>query len=198
MSLRMYIRRGLEYVVKGVPIYQVNADVRVLSPSEMLAGRTAIVTGGTSGIGMEIAKALLGAGAEVVITGRHSQKVEDACAQIKKSTSTEKIHGIVLNNLKTDEFPARFDEILNAVSKNSIDILVNNAGLVGGDIRNCKEKEYEEILDTNLKGTFFLSQLVAKYMRDNEIKGNILNVGSSSCLRPAISAYTLSKWESEL
>ena len=52
MSLRMYIRRGLEYVVKGVPIYQVNADVRVLSPSEMLAGRTAIVTGGTSGIGM--------------------------------------------------------------------------------------------------------------------------------------------------
>lgn len=49
-------------------------------------------------------------------------------------------------------------------------------------------------MDTNLKGVFFLSQIVGHYFRDNQIKGNILNIASSSSLRPAASAYTLSKW----
>lgn len=50
------------------------------------------------------------------------------------------------------------------------------------------------MLDTNLKGTAFLSRTVARYMIENKIQGNILNIASSSSLRPAISAYTLSKW----
>ena len=49
-------------------------------------------------------------------------------------------------------------------------------------------------MDTNLKGTFFLSQLFGKYLVKNKIKGNILNIASASSLRPADSAYTLSKW----
>jgi len=82
---------------------------------------------------------------------------------------------------------ALFDE-------NPINILVNNAGLVGGELRECTEEKYNAILDTNLKGTFFLSQLVGQYMKENHIKGHILNIGSSSSLRPATSAYTISKW----
>ena len=50
------------------------------------------------------------------------------------------------------------------------------------------------VLNTNLKGVFFLSQAVGRYMKDNKIKGNILNIASSSSLRPATSAYTISKW----
>ena len=50
------------------------------------------------------------------------------------------------------------------------------------------------ILDTNLKGPFFLSKLVAQNMKNNNIKGNILNIASSSSLRPGNSAYNLSKW----
>ena len=72
--------------------------------------------------------------------------------------------------------------------------MVNNAGLVGGEIATVSEELYDTILDTNLKGMFFLSKLVGTYMKENGIEGNILNVGSSSCLRPAASAYTLSKW----
>lgn len=59
---------------------------------------------------------------------------------------------------------------------------------------NATEEVYDAVLDTNLKGTFFLSQFVGKYMKENNIKGNILNIASSSSLRPAVSAYTLSKW----
>ena len=75
-----------------------------------------------------------------------------------------------------------------------IDILVNNAGVLGGDISSATEAEYDTIFDTNMKGMFFLSQLVGRYMKDNSIKGNILNIASSSSLRPAASAYTLTKW----
>lgn len=75
-----------------------------------------------------------------------------------------------------------------------IDILVNNAGLIGGDIRNTSENDFDKILATNLKSVFFLSRFVASDMIKKGIAGNILNIASSSSLRPAISAYTLSKW----
>lgn len=75
-----------------------------------------------------------------------------------------------------------------------IDILVNNAGVNFKGMPYTTEEEYDSVLDTNLKGTFFLSQVFGKYMVDNGIKGNILNVASASSLRPANSAYTLSKW----
>lgn len=76
----------------------------------------------------------------------------------------------------------------------NIDILVNNAGVQGGLISNTNEEEYDNILETNLKGPFFLSKLVAQNMKNNKIKGNILNIASSSSLRPGDSAYNLSKW----
>lgn len=75
-----------------------------------------------------------------------------------------------------------------------IDILVNNAGVNAAAMPNAKEDDYDLVLDTNLKGVFFLSQMIGRYMVDNKIKGNILNVASSSSLRPAFSAYTVSKW----
>lgn len=90
--------------------------------------------------------------------------------------------------------PTKLAEATALARDKRIDILVNNAGLVGGDIRDCTEEKYDAILNTNLKGTFFLSQSVARYMVDNGIHGNILNIGSSSSLRPAASAYTMSKW----
>ena len=65
---------------------------------------------------------------------------------------------------------------------------------MGASLPNATEEAYDAVLDTNLKGVFFLSQLIGKYMKENKIKGNILNVASSSSLRPAASAYTLSKW----
>lgn len=80
------------------------------------------------------------------------------------------------------------------INGRTIDILVNNAGLVGGDIRNTSEVDFDKIINTNLKSVFFLSRLIAEDMVKNGIEGNILNIASSSSLRPAISAYTLSKW----
>lgn len=79
--------------------------------------------------------------------------------------------------------------------ENRIDILVNSAGVVSrSDFLDMSESEYDSIMDINAKGTFFMSQAVARYMIENQIKGHILNVTSSSALRPAWTPYQMSKW----
>jgi len=195
MGIKKYIKRGLTYILHGQPIEKVYAQVSYLSPTDMLKGRTALITGGTSGIGYEIAKAFINAGATCIITGRRQEKVDRACKSLDEETNTKgKAYGLTWDVTKVGEDPDTLQRALGLIGDKQIDILVNNAGVVGGEIKDCTEEKYDSILDTNLKGTFFMAQTVARYMRDNNIKGNILNVGSSSSLRPATSAYTISKW----
>lgn len=166
---------------------KVYANVAVIAPNEMLKNRTALITGGTSGIGFEIAKAFINAGANAVITSRNQEKIDRACLILG-----EKAKGIVWDCTDIKSIEQKFETVLNLFGR--IDILVNNAGVVGGEIKDCDEIIYNQILDTNLKATFFMSQTFGKYFKENNIKGNILNIGSSSSLRPATSAYTVSKW----
>lgn len=89
------------------------------------------------------------------------------------------------------------DKIKEAASlfEGRIDILVNSAGIVAkSDFIHMSELEYDTIMDTNTKGTFFMSQAMGKFMIDKKIKGHILNVTSSSALRPAWTPYQMSKW----
>lgn len=194
MGLKQYIKGGVKFILHGVPERKVYAQVSYLAPSEMLKGRTALVTGGTSGIGYEVAKAYINAGARVVITGRNEEKVKKACEVIDKEVSRKgNIFGMVMNNTDVKSMPSKLQDIERVLGTGHIDILVNNAGVVGGEVKDCTEELYNTILDTNLKGTFFLSKLVARYWMNNQIEGNILMMGSSSSLRPATSAYTLTK-----
>ena len=194
MSVKKKIKKGVKFFLNNLaPTTKVFPQIATLSPNQLLQGRTALITGGTSGIGYEIAKAFLMAGASVIITGRSREKIDKSVLELRTESMSGGIFGIELNNLKVKDFKEKFNEALK-LAGNHIDILVNNAGVLGCNFSDGKEDEYDAVLDTNLKGVFFLSQLVAHYMKDNHIKGNILNVASSSSLRPAASAYTLSKW----
>lgn len=194
MSLRTYVKRGLKYILHGQPVKKVCPQVVTLAPSELLKNRTALITGGTSGIGYEIAKAYINAGAFCIITGRSEEKIKKACDKIESEVVNKgHIYGYQMDNTEVSAMPSKIKEIMAIVPSHQIDILVNNAGVVGGEIKNCTEEKYDQIVDTNLKGVFFLSQTIGRYMCENSIQGNILNIGSSSCLRPATSAYTLTK-----
>ena len=159
----------------------------------MLKDRVALVTGGTSGIGYEIAKAFINAGATVVITGRIQSRVDNICEKIKKETGAkDKIYGVAFDVSEVETIKENLEKIISIVGE--FDILVNNAGVLGCNFVDGEPDDFESVINTNLKGTFFLSQQVAHYMKEQKIRGNILNVASSSSLRPATSAYTLSKW----
>lgn len=195
MSVRNFIKRIVKYLIHGVPVVEkVSANVVSIDTNLMLKGRVALVTGGTSGIGKAIALAFLKSGATVIITGRSRYRVTSAIEELKISSSNKNVYGVELDNSKIDLLDTKFNEIVELLKPAKLDILVNNAGIGGGDISNTSEEEFDNVLQTNLKGTFFLSRVVAKYMIANKIKGNILNIASSSSLRPAASAYTFSKW----
>lgn len=198
MSLKRKVKGGIKFILNNIPARKFNVQVVNLAPNELLKGRVALITGGTSGIGFHIAKAFLRSGAAVIITGRSEERLRRACAELNEDrTYTDSLFSIMMDNTEVRLFKTCFQEVIDKVRAKGyrqIDILVNNAGVLGASMPSATEEEFDKVIDTNLKGVFFLSQLVGKYMKENKIEGNILNVGSSSCLRPAISAYTLSKW----
>lgn len=190
-----FIKRGLQPILRRLPLHKVTPQIVELKQDCLLHGRTALVTGGTSGIGSAIAKAFLKAGATVVITGRSLKKVDAAVQAIKDEIGGDKpIYGLELNMKDVNTFDNKFKELITVVPTGQVDILVNNAGVSVDHHASSREEEYDSVLDTNLKGVYFLSYLFAHYFKDNKIKGNILNIASSSSLRPVTSAYGLSKW----
>lgn len=176
---------------------KVNVRIEAILPDSRLKGRTALITGGTSGIGFSIAMAYAKTGASVVITGRDETRLMSAVQKLELAAPGSTILSVLWDNTKVFSFDDNFNNLRSLLAKKGIapiDILVNNAGVNFKGMPNATEEEYDKVLDTNLKGVFFLSQMFGKYMVTNGIKGNILNIASSSSLRPADSAYTLSKW----
>lgn len=179
-------------------IIEKKVNIAQLAISDLLLNKTALITGGASGIGFEIAKAMLKAGASVIITGRGEEKIKTACSLLTEYKRIDaEIYSAIVDMNVIDDFSKTLANVLNQIGNRKIDILVNNAGTRGisqNDFGNACKDDFDDVMNTNLKGTFFFSQQIARYMRDNGIKGNILNISSSSSLRPANSAYTLSKW----
>lgn len=193
MTFQNKIKKGLKLLLR-TPEIKVVSQIVTLAPNELLKGRTALITGGTSGIGLEIAKAYVKAGAFVVVTGRDKDKLKFSCDSINKLSNNSCV-GIQMDNMKVVEFEDKINTILQIIGNRKIDILVNNAGILTYDtVATENIDKYDRVLDTNLKAPFFLSRIVSRYMIENGIHGNIQNIASSSSLRPAISAYTLSKW----
>lgn len=193
MNIKQVFKKAFKLVFAKRPIYT-TANIVTLAHNELLKGRKALITGGTSGIGYAIAEAFLKSGANVCITGRNEERLVKAETTLNKylTIGGGKICHLVLDNRDVSSFETKLKEALDLMG--GLDILVNNAGVQGDALPNATEKAYDAVLDTNLKGVFFLSQSVGRYMKDNKIKGNILNIASSSSLRPATSSYTISKW----
>ena len=198
MSFKRKVKGMIKFILNNIPARKFDVRVVSLAPNELLKGRVALITGGTSGIGFHMAKAFLRSGAAVVITGRSEERLRLACGELNEDDHYKgRLFGLVMDNTRVDLFHDRFQKALDKVGSGGfphIDVLVNNAGVLGASMPNATEEAFDKVIDTNLKGVFFLSQLFGGYLKANKVEGNILNVGSSSCLRPATSAYTLSKW----
>lgn len=156
-----------------------------------LNGKTAIVTGASGGIGKVMALALAESGADIVIAARNLEKLNLLRDQICSLNRKCLVCRLDVKNLDSIEMMAK--DTINAFDK--IDILVNNAGI---NIRkmaiDLTENEWDEILDTNLKGYFFCAKIVAREMAKHR-KGKIVNISSlrSVIAPPKASAYTASK-----
>ncbi|MCQ2205467.1 MAG: SDR family oxidoreductase [Bacteroidaceae bacterium] len=152
--------------------------------SDLLSGKTALVTGGSSGIGKAIAKAMIEAGAKVYIIGRNAEKLQKAAEDIGGRSLVVDINDV----------PAMERAIEQLSEQENIDILVNSAGTHGMDaFLEVTEKTFDEVMNANVKALYFISQTVARQMIKKGIAGHILNVSSASSLKPSWTPYEISK-----
>lgn len=163
----------------------------VLQPNELLKNKVALITGGSGGIGFAIAKRYISSGCKVIISGTSEKKLKMCQNQLGENSSY-----IVIDLTDVKQFQNKINDVVKIFGK--IDILVNSAGIhtIRPDLEfiNIKEQEYDDVMNLNLKGNYFLSQKVARYMIEKKIKGHILFISSQSALEPAWSPYRLSKW----
>lgn len=156
-----------------------------------LEGRCALITGGSSGIGFAIATTFIKAGCNVIICGSSKEKLLKACEAI----NSRNVAALQFDVKNVGQIKSKIDEATQFFSQVKIDILVNSAGLTQtGNIWDVTEEIYDNIMDVNVKGTFFMSKYMAEYWISEGIKGNILNISSSSALKPAWGPYQMSKW----
>ncbi|WP_371224267.1 SDR family oxidoreductase [Roseovarius sp. 2305UL8-3] len=142
-----------------------------------LSGRTALVTGGTRGIGEMIAKGFLERGARVYITSRKA----DACAAMQAKLSQYGDCIAQPSDLSSIEGVSALADWLSSEIK-SLDILVNNAGAAWGEpLETFSEPGWDRVMDLNVKGVFFLTQKMLPLLREaaeQNRPAKIINVGS--------------------
>lgn len=138
--------------------------------------KIAMVTGATSGIGLATARILAKNNFNVIITGRRDDRLGDLAAEI-------------IDKIGADCFPLCFDirnleeteEAFHSLPENwqQIDLLVNNAGLAAGinPIHEGDIKDWQQMIDTNIKGLLYITKIVSKIMVDKK-SGHIINIGS--------------------
>ena len=138
-----------------------------MSNTESLTGKVALITGASRGIGKEIALELSKSGAEVIINYSSSdEKAEEVVNLIKESGG--KVHKLKFDVSKEESVSRAFEEIIKI--NGAIDILVNNAGITrDGLLMRMKSEQWDDVLNTNLKGVFLCTKYASKFMMKKEV-----------------------------
>lgn len=190
MDLKAAIKRGLKYIVYGVPVTKVYAKVQVSSPTKKLRNELVLITGGSSGIGFAIAKKCVSEGARVIITGRNQEKLNHA-----KEALGDNCTGIVFDNSNVVGLDSFFSKIESVYPDDKIGMMICNAGVSfhESSFRKVTESGWDAQMDVNLKGTYFLLTKYIDYLENNKIQGNIVVISSERGNRADSIPYGLTK-----
>ena len=156
-----------------------------------LAGKRALITGSSQGIGLALARGLAEHGAEVVLNGRDAGKLAAAAASLTGAGHNASVAGFDVTNAQAAK------EGIDRIEQNvgAIDILVNNAGMqFRSPLEEFPVEKWEQLLATNISSAFYVGQAVARYMIARG-RGKIINIASvqSELARPGIAPYTATK-----
>lgn len=186
MKLIADIKKGIKYIIRHNR--KVFISTATMAPQNILQDKVAIITGGSSGIGLSIAKTFSNQGAKVIITGRDKDKLKKATESIPNSES----YIFDINNLEEQK-----KMIKKVIEKyGSINILVNNAGISKHekDFLTVTEKDFDDQFSTNLKSSYFLTQNVINSLNEKQCKDlNILFISSERGSQCDFLPYGLTK-----
>ncbi len=167
-----------------------------------LEGKVALVTGSSSGIGQAIAIRLASEGAQVVINYRSSPEgAEDTLEKVKATGGACHMAGCPNAGVSVQADVSVLEDVRELIGEGierfgKLDILVNNAGLeIHAPFWEVTEKDYDKVMDVNLKGAFFAAQSMARHLMETKRSGRIINISSvhEELPFPNFTAYCASK-----
>ena len=162
---------------------------------KVLANRQAIITGGSQGLGLEIALNFVAAGADVMICGRNPESLEAARAKLSAvAGSCQKVAALVADVSNPSDVERVFAETISTLG--GCHILVNNAGIYGpkGNIESIDWNDWLKTMEININGSVLMSRAVLPYFKQRRY-GKIIQLsgGGATNPLPRISAYAVSK-----
>ena len=141
------------------------------TPSFSLANKNALVVGASSGIGLACAVALADYGAKVTLAARRTKNIKELAEKLNNKGCDASILDLDISNLENIE--------RNLLSKGPYDVLVNSAGIAKHSLsKNTKVSDFDEVLNVNLKGAFFLTRTVANQLLKDKKSGSLINISS--------------------
>jgi NAD(P)-dependent dehydrogenase (short-subunit alcohol dehydrogenase family) len=156
-----------------------------------LRGKVVLVTGGTQGIGLGVARAAAQAGARVVVVGRDKERRDRVVAEL---SATGEVMGVAADVSSVEDCGRMVAETVASFGR--VDVLVNVAGVFRpAPFLDVSEDDFDYQLDINVKGTFFSSQAVARHLISTGSRGKIINISSAAGQRgfAGVSVYCTSK-----
>ncbi|HMB48436.1 MAG TPA: SDR family oxidoreductase [Afifellaceae bacterium] len=156
-----------------------------------LSGRRALITGSSQGIGFALARGLAEAGAQIVLNGRNTERLEAAAEALQNEGAT--VRTAAFDATDSQAVAAGVDAVENNFG--AIDILINNAGMqFRTPLQDFPHEKWHELMRTNIDSAFLVGQAVARHMIGRK-SGKIINICSvqSELGRPGIAPYAASK-----
>lgn len=188
MSLQFCLVRFFKYLKWCVRGGYTQVTLAHIQYPEILKGKKVIITGGSDGLGMAMAKKFISAGAEVLITGRKQEKLQAAVSAV----ASERLHILQwdVSDMKN------MDKCLHSAIKQlgGVNVFINNAAFVTNSY-GFSEDHFDKTIATNVKAVYFLCHKVAELMKsqNGQSGGKILNISSVSSYESSTNSYFLSK-----
>lgn len=187
------VKKLLKKIFRKIGLWSIEEQVLVkqyqVACGATLNGKNVLITGGTSGIGLAIAKKCLAEGANVVVTGRNEQKLN----KVLSLDTTGRLKGLIWDVADLSIAKERIGAV-RGMFGSEINVLVNNAGI---SIREkpgaLTESVWDEVLRINLTAPVFVAQEMATMWTANSREGCILNISSMAGLEPSLDAYSVAK-----
>ncbi len=147
-----------------------------------LNGKNALITGGSRGLGREMALAFARQGANVAVVSRKVENCKNVCREIEKLG--KKSFHMACHIGKWAEVERMFERVINEMG--NLDIVINNAGLspLYPSLKDVSEELFDKVIDINLKGPFRLMALAGSHMQ-NKNGGSIINISSVASVAPS-------------
>jgi gluconate 5-dehydrogenase len=141
-----------------------------------LTGKSAIITGGSKGLGFSMAAGLASAGAKIMLVNRNKEEGESAATELQKMFGT-KVVSFAADITQQDQTINMVNSAIEAFGK--IDILINSAGInIRGPIDEVSPEDFQKVMNVNVNGTWLCNRAVTPHMKQNN-KGRIINLAST-------------------